>query len=79
MAGSRQIFDLAVDAASSSCGSGVPIMTVDSIRGNDELEPFYAAMSDEELPRLLVAQERHQHRWAPDEDLRGLCVGPAGR
>ena len=49
MAGSRQIFDVAVDAASSSCGSGVPIMTVDATRGNDELEPFYAAMSDEEL------------------------------
>lgn len=49
MAGSRQIFDLAVDAASSSCGSGVPIMTVDAIRGNDELEPFYAAMSDQQL------------------------------
>lgn len=49
MAGSRQIFDVGVDAASSSCGSGVPMMTVDAIRGNDELEPFYAAMSDEEL------------------------------
>lgn len=49
MAGSRQIFDLAVDSASSSCGSGVPIMTVDAIRGNDELEPFYAQMSNEEL------------------------------
>lgn len=49
MAGSRQIFDLAVDAASSSCGSGVPIMTVDAIRGHDELEPLYAEMSDAEL------------------------------
>lgn len=49
MAGSRQIFDVAIDDASSSCGSGVPIMTVDAIRGDDELEPFYAAMSDQEL------------------------------
>ena len=49
MAGSRQIFDLAVDVASSSCGSGVPIMTVDAIRADEELEPFYAAMSEEEL------------------------------
>ncbi len=49
MAGSRQIFDLMVDDVSSSCGSGVPIMTVDAIRGKDELEPFYAAMSDEQL------------------------------
>ena len=49
MAGSRQIFDLAVDAASSSCGSGVPIMTVDALRADEELEPFYAEMSDEQL------------------------------
>ena len=49
MAGSRQIFDFAVDAACSSCGSGVPIMTVDAIRGDRELEPFYAEMSDEQL------------------------------
>ncbi len=49
MAGSRQIFDVAVDAASSSCGSGVPVMTVEAIRGNDELEPFYAAMTEEQL------------------------------
>ena len=49
MAGARQIFDLAVDAAYSSCGSGVPIMTVEAIRADEELEPFYAEMSDEQL------------------------------
>ena len=49
MGGSRQIFDLSIDSTSSSCGSGVPIMTVDSVRGDTALEPFYAAMSDEEL------------------------------
>ena len=49
MAGSRQIFDLALDATSSSCGSGVPIMTVETIRADEELEPFYAQMSDEQL------------------------------
>ena len=49
MAGARQIFDVAVEAVSSSCGSGVPIMTVDAIRADDELEPFYAEMSDEQL------------------------------
>ena len=49
MAGARQIFDLAVESASTSCGSGVPIMTVHAIRGDDELEPFYAAMSDQQL------------------------------
>ena len=49
LGGSRQIFDVAVDKTTSSCGSGVPIMTVDAIRGDEELEPFYAAMTDEEL------------------------------
>ena len=49
MGGSRQVFDLSIDSTSSSCGSGVPIMTVDSVRGDDALEPFYAAMSDDEL------------------------------
>ena len=49
MGGSRQIFDLRVETTAVSCGSGVPIMTVDSIRGDTELEPFYAAMSKEEL------------------------------
>ncbi|MGI9616204.1 MAG: hypothetical protein ACR2QO_25035 [Acidimicrobiales bacterium] len=49
MGGSRQIFDLNVETTAVSCGSGVPIMTVDSIRGDTELEPFYAAMSHGEL------------------------------
>jgi len=49
MGGSRQIFDLAIESTSSSCGSGVPIMTVDAIRGDEELEPHYAAMTDSEL------------------------------
>ncbi len=49
MGGSRQIFDLSIDTTASSCGSGVPIMTVDSHRGDAELEPFYAAMSDVDL------------------------------
>ena len=49
MGGSRQIFDLAIDETASSCGSGVPIMTVAANRGETELEPFYAAMSADEL------------------------------
>lgn len=49
LGGSRQIFDLTIEHTSSSCGSGVPIMSVDSIRGADELEPFYADMSEAEL------------------------------
>ena len=49
MGGSRQIFDLAIDAVSASCGSGVPIMSVDAHRGDTELEPFYADMTEGEL------------------------------
>jgi len=49
MGGSRQIFDLSIELVASSCGSGVPIMTVDSVRGDEELEPWYAAMSENEL------------------------------
>lgn len=49
MGGSRQIFDLTIDATSSSCGSGVPVMTVEANRGETELEPFYAAMDNNDL------------------------------
>ncbi len=49
LGGSRQIFDLRVDNVAASCGSGVPMMTVDAIRGDTELEPFYAEMTDDEL------------------------------
>ena len=49
LGGSRQIFDLAIDHVATSCGSGVPIMSVDAVRADEELEPFYAAMSDAEL------------------------------
>ena len=49
LGGSRQIFDLGVEEVSTSCGSGVPIMSVDAIRADTVLEPFYAAMSEEEL------------------------------
>jgi len=49
LAGSRQVFDLAIDEVATSCGSGVPIMTLDAIRADDELEPHYAAMTAEEL------------------------------
>ncbi len=47
--GSRQVFDLAVEHMATSCGTGVPVMSLEATRGYDELEPFYAAMSAEEL------------------------------
>jgi hypothetical protein len=49
LAGSRQLFDLSVNHVSTSCGSGVPVMSVDAVRADEELEPFYAAISPEEL------------------------------
>ncbi len=49
LAGSRQVFDLEIELVTSSCGSGVPEMTVVADRGATELEPFYAAMSDDEI------------------------------
>lgn len=49
LGGSRQLFDLTIEETTSSCGTGVPVMTVDSIRSDEELEPFYAVMTDDEL------------------------------
>jgi hypothetical protein len=46
MAGSRQIFDLAIDLVQISCGSGVPLMDVKAERGTSELLPFYEAMGE---------------------------------
>lgn len=44
MAGSRQIFDLTIEAVQTSCGSGVPVMTVERTRAETELIPFFADM-----------------------------------
>lgn len=49
LGGSRQIFDLAIQSVETSCGTGVPEFELKRERGPIELEPFYAAMSDEEL------------------------------
>ena len=47
--GSRQVFDMTIERVADSCGTGVPVMTVEADRGETELEPFYAKMSDEQL------------------------------
>lgn len=49
LGGSRQIFDMTIDATRSSCGTGVPVMEVTAVRADTELEPYYAAMSEDEL------------------------------
>ncbi|MEL7543973.1 MAG: pyridoxamine 5'-phosphate oxidase family protein [Pseudomonadota bacterium] len=47
--GARNIFDMGIQSVQTSCGTGVPVMSVERERGPDELLPFYAAMSDAEL------------------------------
>ena len=44
MAGSRQIFDMTIDAVQTSCGTGVPRMDFVADRVSDELLPFYDEM-----------------------------------
>lgn len=48
LAGSRQLFVLAIERVGASCGTGVPVLSLQRVRGDEELEPFYAAMSDDE-------------------------------
>jgi len=47
--GARQVFDLTIERVADSCGSGVPIMSVEADRGITELEPWYAEMTEEKL------------------------------
>lgn len=47
--GSRQIFDLRIERVADSCGSGVPMMTLEADRGVTELEPWYAAKTPEQM------------------------------
>lgn len=47
LAGSRQIFDLAVDLVQTSCGTGVPIMEFRKGRGEEELVPYYEELGDD--------------------------------
>ena len=47
LAGSRQIFDLAIDLVQTSCGTGVPVMEFKQSRGEEELEPWYAEMGED--------------------------------
>ena len=44
MAGSRQLFDVQVEALQTSCGSGVPVMNFERDRVPDDLLPFYDDM-----------------------------------
>lgn len=49
LAGSRQIYDLAIDSVQTSCGTGVPTMAMGQQRGLEDLEPYYAEMGEDGL------------------------------
>ncbi|RED13896.1 pyridoxamine 5'-phosphate oxidase family protein [Pontivivens insulae] len=44
MAGSRQIFDMTIEAVQTSCGTGVPIMAFQQDRVDTELVPYFDDM-----------------------------------
>lgn len=48
-AGARNIFVLDIDLVTTSCGSGVPEMSVVRSRGETDLEPWYADMGPEKV------------------------------
>ncbi len=69
MAGQRNLFDLAIDLVQTSCGTGVPVMPVQRERGPDELLPYYAAMSAEQLQ----AYWERKNRLSLDGRKTGIC------
>ena len=48
-ASARNIYVLDIDLVTTSCGSGVPEMTLDRSRGETELDPWYGEMGPEKL------------------------------
>lgn len=51
LAGSRQIFDVAIDSVQTSCGTGVPEMTFVRGRAETELVPYYQEMGAQGVDR----------------------------
>lgn len=49
LAGSRQIYDVSVEAIQTSCGTGIPFYEYQGPRGETELEPFYDEMGADGL------------------------------
>lgn len=52
LAGSRQIFDIQVESAAPSCGTGVPRYEMVEDRGPGELLPFFDKMGEEGVKRF---------------------------
>lgn len=48
-AGARNIFRLSIDLVTTSCGTGVPEMTMVRPRAETELEPWYGEMSSDQM------------------------------
>ena len=71
MAGSRQIFDLAIEAVQTSCGSGVPVMAYERQRGETELLPFYEEMGPDGVDDYWARKNR--------ESIDGKPTGTLGR
>ncbi len=69
--GSRQIFDLSIDRVADSCGTGVPMMTVEADRGLTDLEPYYAKMSEEQLTGFWSRKNVKSIDGLPTEILGG--------
>ena len=72
MAGSRQIFDMQIDLIQTSCGSGVPFLTLEGQRGEDELVPFY----DEMGPEGVQSYWQRQNMLRIDGKPTGLPLKP---
>jgi hypothetical protein len=73
-AGSRQIFDLAIDLIQTSCGTGVPLMDFRKSRGEEELLPYFENMG----PEGVADYWRHKNRVSIDGKATGLLVDEAG-
>ncbi len=59
LAGSRQIFDISIDAVQTSCGTGVPFMTYSGDRASKELVPYYAGLGSAGLEDYWRRKNTH--------------------
>jgi Pyridoxamine 5'-phosphate oxidase len=58
LAGARQIFDLAIDRITVSCGTGIPVLAFQRERGATELLPFFETMDEAELLAYWAKKNR---------------------
>ncbi len=58
MAGSRQVYDLAITRVQTSCGTGIPVMRYEAQRGFTELLPYYEHMGPEGVEAYWARKNR---------------------